>query len=388
MSRAQSRISPPPPVHHRDYGADWVQDEEAALARPRDLDGAGQDLVTSSEVREQRILQVLPSATEQNPFLQLGFRNRIASNFLSSSDDVKDRRDRVESTLEPLFDVAPFVLMCTGESDNAVIMPVALGENADPVDQWTAIQRAAWKCRSRWRSLVGPARLELVKIRVVGQHHSRRDTFRGFFEPVDVAARLSLLRENASVPGLYTTEPPGDFEGFQPYCYHNTSRDYVFHSDWCFDDHHTMPDELPQPCDVEVQWERLREISKLELISTWPMLLADPSLARGNDLLLEEWIYYSTNILPSRETKVLHSAAQVEFTGFRLSEWPYTRWAGTPGTSVVGGMVAFSGIIVAARVIHGDWGVAYTAGAFFVALAGVLSTWVAWRTSLCTGLSR
>ncbi|GKT84478.1 hypothetical protein Ct61P_02328 [Colletotrichum tofieldiae] len=179
MSRAQSRISPPPPVHHRDYGADWVQDEEAALARPRDLDGAGQDLVTSSEVREQRILQVLPSATEQNPFLQLGFRNRIASNFLSSSDDVKDRRDRVESTLEPLFDVAPFVLMCTGESDNAVIMPVALGENADPVDQWTAIQRAAWKCRSRWRSLVGPARLELVKIRVVGQHHSRRDTFRG-----------------------------------------------------------------------------------------------------------------------------------------------------------------------------------------------------------------
>ncbi|GKT79903.1 LOW QUALITY PROTEIN: hypothetical protein ColTof4_12326 [Colletotrichum tofieldiae] len=164
MSRAQSRISPPSPVHHRDSGADWVQDEEAALARPRDLGGKGQDLVTSSQVREQRILQVLSSATEQNPFLQLGFRNRIASNFLSSSDDVKDRRDRVESTLEPLFDVAPFVLMCTGESDNAVIMPVALGENADPVDQWTAIQRAAWKCRSRWRSLVGPARLELVKV--------------------------------------------------------------------------------------------------------------------------------------------------------------------------------------------------------------------------------
>ncbi|GJC90774.1 hypothetical protein ColLi_13612 [Colletotrichum liriopes] len=198
--------------------------------------------------------------------------------------------------LEPLFDVAPFVLMCTGESDNAVIMPAALGENADPVDQWTAIQRAAWKCRSRWRSPVGPARLELVKIRVVGQHHSRRDTFRGFFEPVDVAARLSLLRENASVPRLYTTESPGDFDHAQLHCYHDMRRDRVIHSVICGD-----PDiwghENELACNEQDQWERLREISKLELISTWPMLLADPSLARGNDLLLEEWIYYSTQLL-------------------------------------------------------------------------------------------
>ncbi|KAK1961142.1 hypothetical protein LY78DRAFT_685091 [Colletotrichum sublineola] len=168
-----------------------------------------------------------PSATEKSPVFQSGVRDRKPFKTLKvnssplSLNQAKERRDRVEAALEPLCDTGPFVLLCTGDPGSAVVVPVAVGENADAVDQWTAIQNASLKHASRWRSWAGLARLELV-----------------------------------------TSGPTEDRTGF-------------------------------------------------------------------------------------------------------------------PAPFVIGGMVTFCGTIFVMRVIHGDWGIAYTAGAFFVALAGVLSTWVA-----------
>ncbi|KAK2010470.1 hypothetical protein LZ32DRAFT_660451 [Colletotrichum eremochloae] len=319
-----------------------------------------------------------PSATEKSPVFQSGVRDRKPFKTLKvnssplSLNQAKERRDQVEAALEPLYDTGPFVLLCTGDSGSAFVLPVAVGENADAVGQWTAIRNASLKHSSRWRSWAGLARLELVTVRIVGPHRSRAKAYRGVFEPVDVAARLSLLRKGVKECELYTTEPPEWDWCTQTRCYHDTSSDRVIHEencsfwDFCSED---------QSCDVEDQQKRLEEISKLELIPTWPMFIADPSLAWGNDPLRDDWIYHSKNIMP--RGKVIHSMAQIEFTGFRLSEWPYGRQNRVPGPFVIGGMVTFCGTIFVMRVIYGDWGIAYTAGAFFVALAGVLSTWVA-----------
>ncbi|OBR11635.1 hypothetical protein CH63R_03931 [Colletotrichum higginsianum IMI 349063] len=87
-------------------------------------------------------------------------------------------------------------------------------------------------------------------------------------------------------------------------------------------------------------------------------------------------------VMPPRETTHLHSVAQIEFVGFHVAQRPGESWAGGGrGALIVGSAMGFIGILVALRVLHGDWGVAYTAGAFFVALAGVLSTWIVWRAS-------
>ncbi|KAK2040040.1 hypothetical protein LZ31DRAFT_55568 [Colletotrichum somersetense] len=318
-----------------------------------------------------------PSATDKNPFLQSRLRDRNPFKAFSSrpsTNRAKERRERVEAALEPLCDAAPFVLMCAGDPGRAVVVPVAVGENADAVDQWTAIQNVSRKYASRWRSWVSPPRLELVIIRIVGPHELRAEAFRGTFEPVDVAARLSLLREQARGSQLYTTEPWERDRLFETRCYHDTSSGRVIHWGLCCDPDVYKPADLY--CDVQDQRERLEEISKLELIPSWSMFLADPSLAWANDPLLEDWIYDSKTIIPPQHRKVIHSVGQIEFTGLRLSEWPYGRQNGVPGPLFVGGTMTFCGIIFAARVIHGDWGIAYTAGAFFVALAGVLSTWV------------
>ncbi|KAK1995370.1 hypothetical protein LX36DRAFT_751159 [Colletotrichum falcatum] len=319
-----------------------------------------------------------PSESGKKPFLSTIRKRKAfrAPPLRPSTNPAEERRGRVEAALGPLFDAGPFVLVCTGDPESAVVVPVAVGENADAVDQWTAIRDASRAHVSRWRSWVAPARLELVTIRIVGPDKSREKAFRGTFEPVDVAARLSLLREQASQCERYITEPVECAGSFELRCYHDTSKDFVMHGDFCGDP------EIYVDLSYEVrdQRERLEEISKLELVPTWPLFLADPSLAWGNDPLIENWIYHSKSIMPSPHGKVIHSAAQIEFTGFRLSEWPY-RQDRAPRPLVVGGMVTFCGIIIVTRVVYGDWGVAYTAGAFFVALAELLSTWVAGQQS-------
>lgn len=76
---------------------------------------------------------------------------------------------------------------------------------------------------------------------------------------------------------------------------------------------------------------------------------------------------------------VIRSVAQIEFTGFRVLERPNVNMGFRILLAV--SATAFCIMILAARIIHGDWATAYTAGASFVALAGVLSTWIAWETT-------
>lgn len=76
-------------------------------------------------------------------------------------------------------------------------------------------------------------------------------------------------------------------------CYLNTAKDHVYHSDACSEMSLEAPEEPRSPCGAEDQVERLRKILKLEMISVWPLVLDDPRLARGNNLLSDEWIYSS-----------------------------------------------------------------------------------------------
>ncbi|WDK12616.1 hypothetical protein CGRA01v4_03896 [Colletotrichum graminicola] len=255
----------------------------------------------------------------------------------------------------------PFILMCTGDPEKAVVVPVAIGENADAVDQWKAIQNTSRKSGSS-------ARMNLVR------KHSGE-----YSSPSTLRLACRCFRKEASEDQSYITEPIESDERFQTRCWHDTSSDRVEHSGFCGDPYRFECIDLN--CYVQDQRDRLEEISKLELMPTWPMFLAEPSLAWGNGILLEKWLHHSKTIALWQDRKAIHSVAQIEFTGFRLSEWPYGRQNVVPRPSVVGGIVTFCGIIFVARVIHGDWGVAYTAGAFFVALAGVFSTWAAGQSS-------
>ncbi|TID00213.1 hypothetical protein CH35J_006187 [Colletotrichum higginsianum] len=239
-------------------GSSRIRDEEEALRDPMARD----------EHRDIAVpLQVVPSAATTLPTTgkitgsqgqdqrRKRFQPKIAK--IQTVPAVKGSKmtKRWKNTaviLEPLFAAAPCLLLCTGSPDDATITAVPVGDDADPVAHWRALQGAVQRGRSFWTGRTWP-RLTMVTLRIV---------------------------------------------------------------------------------------------------------------------------------MPPRETTHLHSVAQIEFVGFHVAQRPGESWAGGGrGALIVGSAMGFIGILVALRVLHGDWGVAYTAGAFFVALAGVLSTWIAWRAS-------
>ncbi|WQF79451.1 hypothetical protein CDEST_04465 [Colletotrichum destructivum] len=287
--------------------------------------------------------------------------------------------------LEPLFAAAPCLLLCTGSPDNATITAVPVGDDADPVAHWKALQGAVQKGRSFWTGRTWP-RLTMVTLRIVSRHSLVQDSFCGQFQPVDVRARIEQLRSKASELGFHHMRVYNpDHSDF--YCRYNAVTDTVEHGiEVCrrYKDDDSPRDEGEELgyCEIPEHVDRLREIERLELVSIWPKLLEDPSLAEMYDVIHEGWIYSSKDVMPLLETTHLYSVAQIEFVGFHVAQRPGESWAGgCRGALVVGSAMGFIGILVALRVLHGDWGVAYTAGAFFVALAGVLSTWIAWRAS-------
>ncbi|KAK1726658.1 uncharacterized protein BDZ83DRAFT_650343 [Colletotrichum acutatum] len=117
------------------------------------------------------------------------------------------------------------------------------------------------------------------------------------------------------------------------------------------------------------------------MASTWNMLLAYPELAVGNDMLYDKWIYSSKDIIPPVEAAVIRAVAEIEFVGFRIVEWPYASFSTPSVILLVGSTVVFGLFVIVSQAIYRDWGVAYTAGAFYVALAGVLTTWIAWTST-------
>ncbi|KAI3528941.1 hypothetical protein CSPX01_15893 [Colletotrichum filicis] len=134
-------------------------------------------------------------------------------------------------------------------------------------------------------------------------------------------------------------------------------------------------------CGVQIHVDRLKELSKLKLASVWDMLLVYPKLAVGNDVLYDRWIYSSKDIIPPVETAVIRAVADIEFVGFRIVEWPYTSFSTPSVILLVGSTVVFGLLVIVSQAVYRDWGVAYTAGAFYVALAGVLTTWIAWTST-------
>ncbi|KXH47857.1 hypothetical protein CNYM01_01375 [Colletotrichum nymphaeae SA-01] len=335
----------------------------------------------TTEVPESTPIAVPSPATE----IPVGFKKRAGifkvTRMAVPPNPVVQRREEICNVLQPLFSKAPFIFLCQGKEQDAVISAINLPDGMDPTSVWARLSGVARQCTGQWKRLLGPVRLELVKLSIVGQHSRKPDAFQGQFQIINVAERIKELQQLISNYKHYMTEPSDPDKG-EYYCYHDLTLDRVQHDDLV---HEAWGEDYesfkPSRCGVQIHVDRLKELQKLEMISFWDMLLAVPKLAAGNDVLYDGWIYSSKDILPPVETAVIRAVANIEFIGFRVVEWPYTSFSTPSVILLVGGTVVFGLLVIASQAVYRDWGVAYTAGAFYVALAGVLTTWIAWTST-------
>lgn len=87
-------------------------------------------------------------------------------------------------------------------------------------------------------------------------------------------------------------------DGSDFYCRYNAVTDTFEHGlDVCrrYKDDASLSDEGEELgyCGIPEHVDRLSEIKRLELVSIWPKLLENPSLAEVNDVIHEGWIYSS-----------------------------------------------------------------------------------------------
>ncbi|KXH68426.1 hypothetical protein CSAL01_00299 [Colletotrichum salicis] len=309
-------------------------------------------------------------------------RLNITRKVPSPPHPVVKRRNEIGEVLEPLFSSAPFILICEGNEQDAFISPVRLPDALNSVSLWATLSGVARQRAWRWKRWLGTERLELVNLRIVGRHACRPDAFRGQFQIVNIAKRIEELQQLISKYEYYMTEP--SYPDASEYCcYHDLELDRVMHGDevcyWARGDDYTVPKH--GCCDVPTHVDRLKELSKLKMAPVWHMILNYPELAAGNDVLYDKWIYSSKDIIPPMKSALFWAVADIEFIGFRIVEWPYISFSTLSMTITIGSTVVFGLFVIISQAIYRDWGVAYTAGAFFVALAGVLTTWIAWTST-------
>ncbi|UQC82082.1 uncharacterized protein CLUP02_07568, partial [Colletotrichum lupini] len=182
---------------------------------------------------------------------------------------------------------------CEGKEQDAVISTIKLGDALNSISLWDKLSGVARQVTRRWKRLLGPARLELVNLRIVGRHGCRPDAFRGQFQIVNIAERIEALQKLIS-NDKYDIPKRWNPDEREMCCYHDLRSDTVQHGSMiheAWEEDYTSS-ELSS-CGVQIHVDRLKELSKLKLASVWDMLLVYPKLAVGNDVLYDRWIYSS-----------------------------------------------------------------------------------------------
>ncbi|KAK1673394.1 hypothetical protein BDP55DRAFT_717261 [Colletotrichum godetiae] len=378
---ARDRVSHELPlIEHRLHPAESVPGVAEQRQSPT---GTSDHPARTKESPETSHIAVPSSVTEGLAGLKKrGGRSKTTRKVPGPPRPVVQRRNEINEVLKPLFSSAPFILICEGNEQDALISPVRLPNELDLVSLWATLSGVARQRAWGWKRLLGPERLELVNLRIVDRHARRPGAFRGQFQIVNIAKRIEELEQIISKYDYYMTEPSNP-DASEYCCYHDLELDSVMHGPKicegeCGDDY-TGPKH--SCCDIQTHVDRLTELSKLKMASAWHMILAYPELAAGNDLLYDKWIYSSKDVIPPMKSALFWAVAEIEFIGFRIVEWPYISLSTLSMTVTVGSTVVFGLFAILSQAIYRDWGVAYTAGASFVALAGVLTTWIAWTST-------
>ncbi|KAF2020132.1 hypothetical protein BU24DRAFT_419704 [Aaosphaeria arxii CBS 175.79] len=315
-----------------------------------------------------------------------------ASMEIDAGSKNKKRKEEIIDILKPISDGDDIhsysILVCWGRQGHCQILPVKIAYTANDVAVWQELRRVWYAQRGFWRSLLPflSARVEVVEISITGRGSpgTAETTFIGTYRNDHLSAEESRLRNftanyvpqgNPSLSerrypyNQYASDYGYSYDQYQrkPGCRCHPSAPYpsegiVRCGQRCrslYSDIRTCPGQ--EWCDATTKLLRFQ--------MRWYLSLAFscPNIAAGNDLLDAEDIALSEqDILSKLESEYCPSLVELQFRGLMISEGLDT---GSRGVALSLGATVLFVIVVAARLIFGDWGTAWNVGSFFVALA-------------------
>ncbi|KAF6826245.1 hypothetical protein CPLU01_09784 [Colletotrichum plurivorum] len=195
--------------------------------------------------------------------------------------------------------------------------------------------------------------------------------------PADVKGTIARLRAEAESYGDVPRHGPDEDD--ESHCYYDPAAAKVQHRPCCLWWDPDLDCADRSSCGIEEQLHRLGQIERLEAAPLWSMALEHPRLAAGSSLLARDAVYSSWafhyDLQRHRKRGYGDGVAEMEFRGYRVV-WPEDGAEIAAAARCCAAAAGLLAVVLGARAVHGEWGTAYAAGAFYVALAGVVSTWI------------
>ncbi|KAH6842329.1 hypothetical protein B0I37DRAFT_195816 [Chaetomium sp. MPI-CAGE-AT-0009] len=266
-----------------------------------------------------------------------------------------------------------WVLLCYGNGGQGIAYPVLL-EAFDAETQWRQL-RDAWYEKRGFRRLrkrlyplgFGVKKIERVQIYIQGLPLKPDDGWDIAYRIVDVTAKVTLLQEeNLATNVLDITSQYRD-----DYSVCSYGPDGVLRVNEC----PSWEGDDSVCCEAAAHFSRRVEIGELQMISRYAKLLRDPKSAVATSCALLPWkLFY-------RETDIAQQLRWCEDVGLSAVEWEallFTEdWTFSSKSMVFPVLVTvFFVVVMASRLVYGDWGTAWTAAGSLAAVIAIGFMWI------------
>ncbi|KAL3456035.1 hypothetical protein BJX64DRAFT_271353 [Aspergillus heterothallicus] len=241
------------------------------------------------------------------------------------------------------------------------ITPVHLKDDDNEVSVWNELRREWHSRNGKWRQYLpfygGPG-VDVVKVSIAGRPLRNNKTkaeephFIGICSSRDLVAERKRLQ--TVIQGYEPQEYPCPYNAAtgKTECYTN-----------CISNH-----AGDVRCPEGVLHEAERSLVRLVTQPFLRLAFLDPNTTKGNELLKSEGIILcERDLLSALDSWHVPDLRELQFSAIRIEE----RWRFSPRLVSASVLLVLLVIIISSRLVYGDWGIAYSAGNFFVALGAV-----------------
>ncbi|KAH7323088.1 hypothetical protein B0I35DRAFT_427074 [Stachybotrys elegans] len=284
-----------------------------------------------------------------------------------SERDHGKRKNLLSHILEPIIprgsDEAT-VLICVGKGERCQIYPVYINVSNEKLaweqirDKWHSVAGWWWKFLS---PLAAVENVSLVKVSIACRLPQRKEAcsvFMGTYSKCD--SEQELLEQKIS-----TYE-----KAQEDSCTYNPSTNSTDHSWEC----EILNEFTSVKCTVDALCHAKRDLIRLSLLLRFfSLAISQPEIGTANNLLSRSHVFMShRDVLAKLDTWHCPDVGELPFNGLSVDvSWtPHLHYILIP--SIVSLLML---LVLGARLVYGDWDIAWAVGSFLIALISFFVVW-------------
>ncbi|KAL2820862.1 hypothetical protein BDW59DRAFT_181387 [Aspergillus cavernicola] len=286
------------------------------------------------------------------------------------------RKDELKKVLDPMFsaDGSNSVLVCWGKSSCCHITPIRVGDPDNEVPVWQELRQQWYSRRGKWRKYLPfycVPEVDIIEVSIAGQDSIQFEGATPTAKFIGTYSFNDTFSEQKRLEKVIEDYQPQEFP-----CAYDSDTGYVNCSMNCIT---RLLDDAK--CPERTRYKAERKLASLHKGPFLKLAFLDPNIATLNPLLNKEGVILRNwDILRTLDTWHCPDLRELRFPAVHIRDsWMYSQHT---ALSLI--LLLLFVLVVASRLLYGDWGTAYTAANFFVSLGAL--TQITWKSCLLNRL--